>query len=111
MTAIHHPLLQQYPFLREMYADAYFPQDLVDRLRLILQHVCQQIELRGPAALEAICSAAVQQINALIPEFEARDSELETGAREALAADFSFILQTYGMTAVDLDSLLAEREW
>ena len=79
--------LRNYPFLKEMYGDAYFPTFLVDKGKAILVRLCEAIETEKPADDESflrLTHAATDEFNALAGEFEENDSELETGAREAI---------------------------
>ncbi len=39
------------------------------------------------------------------------DSEIETVAREVIAADFRYIAQAYGFGHVDSEDLIATRNW
>lgn len=55
--------------------------------------------------------AATEKINELEGEFEEHDSELETVAREVMAGDFDYIVRAYGFTEVDLEDVIAPRDW
>lgn len=106
--------MQDYSFLTDMYSDDYFPDFLVDKCRDILAQLCEEIETQKPAdtdALFELTHAAVDSINQLEPEFMENESELETGAREALAGDFAAILAAYGFGDADLEEAIANREW
>jgi hypothetical protein len=100
--------------LSEMYADEYFPKFLVDKIKVILLDLCEQIEREEPKDSESLLKlthAATERINRLSEEFEENDSELETGAREAMAADFEFIARSYGFSDVSIEDLIAPRDW
>lgn len=114
MTAITNQEVLKHNFLREMYDDGYFPDFLVDKIKVILLDACQQIELKQPKSDEElflITHAAVEKINELEEEFEENDSELETAAREAMGADFDFVVKAYGFSNVDIEDVIAPREW
>lgn len=101
-------------FLADMYRDNYFPNFLVDKIKAILLEFCQQIEdqqVQDEAGLLRLSHAATEKINALAAEFEEHDSELETGAREAMGADFEFIVRSYGFADVDIEDVIAPRDW
>lgn len=101
-------------FLREMYDDGFFPNFLVDKIKKILLDACVSIEQVKPDSdrgLFAITHAAVEKINILEEEFHANESELETGAREAMGADFQFIVRAYGFSDVDIEDVIAPRDW
>lgn len=101
-------------FLQDMYSDGYFPDFLVDKIRSILLDLCAAIEANQPAdepALLKLTHAATERINELEEEFEEHDSELETEAREAMGADFEYIVRSYGFSEVDIEDVIAPREW
>lgn len=54
--------------------------------------------------------SATDKLNDLQDEFFENNSEIETGARECLGADFEFISKAYGFDA-DIEELIATRDW
>ncbi len=114
MKSIKNENISTHAFLKDMYEDGYFPNHLVDKIKDILIQVCEMIEAQNPKTDEELFSIthkAVEQINELEEEFEENDSELETAAREAMGADFDFIVKTYGFNEVDIEDVIAPREW
>ena len=110
---INNNKLQQYPFLKEMYNDSYFPDFLVDKGQAILIELCLDIQNKQPRDLKelyALTHSATDQFNRLADEFEQNDSEIETAAREAIALDFAIITDAYGFDA-ELEELIAPRHW
>ena len=110
---IKNKQLKNYSFLKDMYRDNYFPDFLVDKGKAILIDLCVQIEKEKPktlAELYTLTHAATNQFNDLQEEFGENDSEIETGAREAIAADFNFLAEAYGYHA-DSEELIGTREW
>ncbi|TDU73361.1 hypothetical protein EI77_01831 [Prosthecobacter fusiformis] len=110
---VSNPQILAHPFLEKMYSDEYFPPALVDKLKDILMKWCEEIEAVKPADLPALYELsheATEQINQLAEEFEENESEIETAAREAIAADFRFIAAAYGYEA-DIEELIAPRDW
>lgn len=96
-----------------MYSDSYFPKVLVDKCKNILLELCDNIETQNPQnhkELYTLTQAATIKINNLQDEFYEYDSEIETGARECLGADFDFIAKAYGFNA-DIEELIATRDW
>ena len=96
-----------------MYNDPYFPNHLVDKCKNILINLSYQIENEKPESLTELYSLthnATDQLNHLQEEFYENDSEIETAARECLAADFEFISVSYGFEA-DIEELIATRDW
>ena len=101
-------------FLRQMYADSYFPDHVVDRGRAILLRLCERIEAEQPSDLEALYAlsqAATEEFNSLEAEFEAAGSEIETVAREVIAEDFWFVASAYGFKDAQVEELIATRDW
>lgn len=112
--AIANEKIRSRELLAEMYADDFFPNFLVDKIKAILLDLCAQIEREQPKDEESLLKlthAATEKINGLLEEFEENDSELETGAREAMGAEFEFIVRAYGYADVDIEDVIAPRDW
>ncbi|WP_455361410.1 DUF5713 family protein [Streptomyces sp. SYSU K21746] len=112
--AITNQQVAGHAFLRQLYADAYFPDHVVDKGRAILLRLCERIEAEWPSdlgSLYALTQAATEEFNLLEAEFEAAGSEIETVAREEIAEDFWFVASTYGFTDADVEELIATRDW
>lgn len=96
-----------------MYNDSYFPKTCVDRVTAVLVGLCERIEREAPADLDALYRLshdATEQINDLEEYFAEQGSEIETAAREAIAADFERIARAYGFDP-DVEELIAPRDW
>jgi hypothetical protein len=105
--------IKSHSFLDCMYKDPYFPGFLVDKCKNILLEFCQEIETTRPSGLEELYKLShisTNKLNALQNEFITNNSEIETGARECLGADFEFIAKAYHFEA-DVEELIATREW
>ncbi|GAB2963382.1 DUF5713 family protein [Streptomyces pseudoechinosporeus] len=103
-----------YTFLKQLYADTYFPDHVLDKGKAILLRLCERIEAEQPSdltALYAFTHAATEEFNLLESEFEAAGSEIETVAREGIAEDFGFVASAYGFTDADIEELIATRDW
>ena len=112
--SITNSAMASYSFLKEMYEDSYFPNDLVMKGEEILKDLCREIERSKPSTLEqlyALTHAATDRFNDLQEAFYERDSEIETAAREAIAEDFERIAKAYGFTEADTEELIATRDW
>ena len=106
--------LTNYPFLKEMVEDDYFPNAIVHKCQHVLIELCRAIEQQQPAdlqALYALTHAATEAFNVLGEEFEDNGSEIETAARDAIAVDFMHIATAYGFEEADIEELIAPREW
>ena len=105
--------VRDYQFLVEMYTDTYFPNEIVDKGKQILINLCSKVEDESPKSLKelyGLTHTATNQFNYLQEEFYEHDSEIETAARECIAADFEFIAKAYGFKA-DTEELIATRDW
>jgi Family of unknown function (DUF5713) len=112
MTITNQEILN-HKFLQDMYEDGYFPNHLVDKAKQILMGLCEEIEVKKPKDNERLLQlthAATNEFNELAAEFGENDSEIETGAREAIGADFEFIVKSYGFE-VDTEDVIATRDW
>jgi hypothetical protein len=84
---IANAAVKERAFLKDMFADSYFPRPLVEKGKQILIRLCERIEREKPEGdtVLALTHAATEEFNALAEEFVAADSEIETAAREAIA--------------------------
>lgn len=113
MSPITNAQILDHAFLVDMYRDSYFPDFLVDRCVQIFHDLCAHIEAQQPATPQEVyvlTHAATERFNDINEDFGEHESELETAAREALAADFDFIGKAYGYT-LDLETMIAPRDW
>jgi TolA-binding protein len=101
-----------FAFLPEMYADSYFPTPQVDKVKAAIQKLVSFLEegSAGPAEIQEQLDEMTRAINELQDDFEDHDSELETGAREAIAETVERILAHFEV-AIDTEEALREREW
>ena len=112
--SLNNPKMASHRFLAEMYDDDYFPDELVKKGEDILVELCQQIELQNPASLKALYElthAATERFNDLQQEFDEQGSEIETVARECIAADFEAIAHAYGFENADTEHMITTRDW
>ncbi|MCB2376677.1 DUF5713 family protein [Hymenobacter sp. BT635] len=110
---LQNEAIRNYSFLAEMYQDSYFPNNLVDKGKVILVKLCDDIEQQQPQDLEALYAlthAATDEFNDLQEDFWEADSEIGTAARECIGTDFDFVAKAYGFEA-DIEELIATREW
>ena len=105
--------MRNHSFLSEM-SDEYYPISVVDKGKAILIRLCHAIEMRRPqdlTELYTLSHAATEEFNELQSEFEENGSEIETIAREAIADDFFRIASAYGFKDVDIETMIAPRDW
>ena len=96
-----------YKLLDEMYQDDYYPAFLVDKVKVIdlLESGETDTEVVQETLDEAVCG-----INDLQEEFDEHDSEIETVARECIAATVAYILEWFGIP-IDTEEAIRERDW
>lgn len=112
--AITNTAIQSHSFLAGMYADDYFPNNCVEQVKQVLLTLCESIEREQPTNLDALyqlANTATEAINGLQETFESNDSDLETAARESMAADFAHIATAYGFETADTEAMIASRDW
>ena len=101
-----------YNLLDEMYQDKCYPDFLVDKVKDELQKVIDLLE-SGETDTEAVqerLDEAVCGINDLQQGFDENDSELETVARECIAANVAYILEWFNIP-IDTEEAIRERDW
>ena len=101
-----------YNLLDEMYQDEYYPDFLVDKVKAELQKVIDLLE-SGETDTEVIqekLDEAFCAVNDLQDEFDENDSEIETVARDSIAADVIEILNWFDID-IDVEDALGERDW
>ncbi|SDY33645.1 DUF5713 family protein [Hymenobacter psychrophilus] len=97
-------------YLVDMYQDDYFPAFLVDKIKGAIEEVVGFLE-KGQSSeteIQAGLDQMTSKINDLQDEFEENDSEIETGARESIAATVEEILRFF---EVGIATEEAIREW
>lgn len=101
-----------YKLLDEMYRDEYYPDFLVDKVNGELQKVIDLLETgeTDTETIQAKLDEAVCAINDLQEEFDENDSEIETVARECIAATVAYILEWFGIP-IDTEEAIRERDW
>ncbi|MBR1554300.1 MAG: hypothetical protein IJ644_02775 [Oscillospiraceae bacterium] len=102
----------EYPLLKEMYSDDYYPDFLVDKIRDEIRKVIAFLEtgITDTEQIQEKFDSMTIAVNELEEEFEAHDSELESIARDNIAVDVMQILNYFGIP-LDAETALREREW
>lgn len=101
-----------YKLLEEMYEDGYFPDFLVDKIKVLVESVIDFLET-GERDLEKIQEKFDEMtlaINDLQEEFEENDSEIETVARDCIGETVGYILQWFDIN-IDVEEAIGERDW
>lgn len=111
---IENEALAERVFLQGMLSDDYFPNELVHKAQHILIALCERIEATSPSDAEEfyeLTHAATEAFNELQEEFWDAGSEIETGAREIIADDFVHIMDAYDFGGLDIEEVIAPRDW
>lgn len=105
-------LPSDFDLLPDMYADAYFPNSEVDKVRAAIQKVVTFLEKGGASTkkIQQKLDEMTLTINELQNDFADHDSEIETGARESIAETVERILAHFHV-AIDIEEALGERDW
>ncbi len=112
-NGITNPIVLSHDFLAGMYADDFYPNNLVRDGEAELLNLCRAIESTPPQTLDelyALTDQATRNFNALSGRFVTQNSDFETVAREAVAMEFHFIAESYGFEA-DIETLIRQRTW
>ena len=101
-----------YQLLEGMYHDGYFPNFLVDKIRIELEKVIAFLEtgVSDTKQIQEKFDAMTTAINDLQEEFEENDSEIETAARDCIAVDVMEILKWFSID-LDVDDAIGLRDW
>ena len=103
---------EDFEYLKETYADEYFPKFLVDKLRQTIRGIVSYLE-RGPHLKNEVqkeLDRMVLKINELQEEFETNESEIETDARESIADTIERILKYFDVD-IEIEEAIRERDW
>ena len=103
---------ENYVLLKDMVDDGYYPKFLVDKIKELMIPVIRLLE-NGEANKDIIQSKLDEMtlaINELQEEFYDNDSEIETVARDSIAATIGYIME-YFQIDIDMETALRERDW
>lgn len=102
----------EYQLLAAMYRDGYFPDFLVDKVRVQMQAVIAFLETgeRDLKKIQKKFDEMTQAINDLQEEFEDNDSEIETVARDSIAETTEYILQWFNI-GIGVEDAIGDRDW
>ncbi len=103
---------ENFILLEEMYLDPYFPDFLVDKIRLLIEGLIEYLE-NGKKSLDKIqeeLDKITMGINDLEDEFYDNNSEIETLARESIGYTISYILSYFDIR-IDIEDAIRLRNW
>lgn len=103
---------EKYVLLSEMSCDEYFPDYLVDRIKMLMSEVIDYLETgeESLAKIQGKLDEMTLAINDLQEQFEDQGSEIETVARDDIGVSVGYILDWFGVN-IKLEDAIGEREW
>lgn len=103
---------EKYELLATMYRDGYFPDFLVDKIKVLVQNVIAFLETEenNLEIIQDKFDEMTLAINDLQSEFEENDSELETVARDSIGETIEYILRWFDI-GIDVEDAIGQREW
>lgn len=103
---------ENYVLIRDMVNDDYYPGFLVEKIKTLITGVISLME-SGENRISIIQNKLDEMtlaINDLQEEFDENDSEIETVARDSIAATVGYIMEWFGID-IDMETALRERDW
>lgn len=99
--------------LTPMFEDEYYPDELVSRIKQLLLKFSEKITASSLSQTDIYSSAQeiIVQINKMKPKFEQMDSSLDDAAADYIAEAMMMVVQEAGYLDIDMEELVANREW
>ncbi|MCB9183179.1 MAG: hypothetical protein H6591_04620 [Flavobacteriales bacterium] len=110
---LRNSTIREHVFLPAMRADAHYSGQVVNRCEDLLIHLCFDIEaeeVTEAAQLYPLVHHTITEMNKQLIDFEREGIMLDSTARVALAAEFTFIANAYGIAA-DEQELMRPAAW
>jgi hypothetical protein len=103
---------EDYILLEAMYADAYYPKFLVDKLRFVMLDLVGYLSdaFHGREEIQEKLDEMNIMIGRLREEFHESGSDFEAVARACIAADIEHILK-YFSAGIEPEDALRARDW
>ena len=99
-------------YLIDMYADDYYPDFLVDKIKYLSKDGVKLLEdgERNMEIIQKKFDEIMIGINDLQDEFYENDSEIETVARDSIGKTVIDMIEHFNLE-VDVETLMQERDW
>lgn len=99
--------------LLPMFDDSYYPQILVAEIKQYLVDFSNQISSLNKTESEIyrLAHSTLIKINEMKADFEDLDSSLDDTATDYIAEAMMMVVQDAGYLDIDLEELVASREW
>lgn len=98
--------------LLPMFDDGYYPDILVAEIKQHIEQFAKKIVKNiDDAEIYRIADETVAKINEMKPQFEDLDSSLDDAAADYIAEAMMMMVQERGYLDIEMEALVANREW
>lgn len=99
--------------LLPMFDDEYYPDILVAEVKQHIERFAKKVTKSGLSEYEIyqFANATVAEINEMKPQFEDLNSSLDDTAADYIAEAMMMVVQEQGYFEVEMEELVATREW
>ncbi len=99
--------------LLPMFDDDYYPDILVAEVKQYIEQFAKKLgkELLPESDIYYLSQETVKKINAMKPQFEDLDSSLDDTAADYIAEAMMMAAQAQGYMDLEMEELIAHREW
>ncbi len=99
--------------LLPMFDDEYYPDVLVAEVKLLVVQFAKKIAKADLSSTDIyhFANETVAQLNKMKPQFEDLDSSLDDTAADYIAEAMMMVLQDEGHMDIEMEELVANREW
>lgn len=99
--------------LLPMFDDGYYPEVLVAEVKQYIVEFAKKIQKieKSDSEIYRLANLTLLKINEMKPDFEDLDSNLDDTATDYIAEAMMMAVQDAGYMDIDLEELVANREW
>ena len=99
--------------LLPMFDDEFYPDILVAELKQLIQQFAKHVSKSNLSETDIyhFADQTVQAINKMKPQFEDLYSDLDDTAADYIAEAMMMVLQEQGYFEIEMEALIATREW
>lgn len=99
--------------LLPMFDDEYYPDILVAEIKQLIEQFAKKVSKTSfsDAEIYNLANSTVVEINEMKPQFEDLDSSLDDTAADYIAEAMMMVVQDQGYMEIEMEELVANREW
>ncbi|MBP2545193.1 DUF5713 family protein [Acinetobacter guillouiae] len=99
--------------LLPMFDDEYYPDILVAEVKQLIENFAKKVAKTNfsDAEIYSMAKLTVTEINEMKPQFEDLDSSLDGTAADYIAEAMMMVVQDQGYLDIEMEELVANREW